>query len=94
MVKYEWDPAKARSNLAKHGVEFEFACDVFNDPFAVERFDDAVDHGEDRYIIIGLAHGVVVLTVVYGDRDEDVIRIISARRATPRERDDYEKQKI
>lgn len=91
-MKFEWDQAKARSNLDKHGVSFEFACGVFADPFAVERFDDTRPGGEDRYIIIGSADGVIILMVVYTDR-EDVTRIISARRATRRERNDYEQQK-
>jgi uncharacterized protein len=91
-MRFEWDPAKAKSNLDKHGVSFEFACGVFADPFAIERFDDQRTGDEDRYIIIGSADGVIVLLVVYTDR-ENVTQIISARRATRRERNDYEDQK-
>ena len=84
---FEWDEAKAAENYAKHGVSFEIAKLVFNDPFAVERLDDREDYGEDRFILIGLAEGAV-LTVVYAERSGR-IRIISARQATKQEQDDY-----
>jgi uncharacterized protein len=85
--KFEWDKTKAAENYAKHGVSFELATAVFNDPFAVELLDDREDYGEDRLILIGLAEGAV-LTVVYTERGGR-IRIISARQATRREQDDY-----
>jgi uncharacterized protein len=84
---FEWDEAKAVENYAKHGVSFETAAKVFGDPFGVERLDDREDYGEARFILIGTADEAV-LTVVYTERD-DRIRIISARRATKREQDDY-----
>jgi uncharacterized DUF497 family protein len=84
---FEWDEAKAAENDAKHGVSFETARAVFRDPFAVERLDDREDYGEDRFILIGMADGVV-LTVVYTERDGR-IRLISARRAIKNEQDDY-----
>ena len=84
---FEWDESKASENYTKHGVDFEMAMKVFRDPFAVERLDDRGDYGEERFILIGAAEGVV-LTVVYTDRDGR-IRIISARRATRHEQDDY-----
>jgi uncharacterized DUF497 family protein len=84
---FEWDEAKAAENYAKHGVSFELAAKVFNDPFAVERLDDREDYGEDRFILIGAADDTV-LTVVYAERN-DRFRIISARHATRREQDDY-----
>jgi uncharacterized DUF497 family protein len=84
---FEWDKTKAAENYAKHGVSFELATAVFNDPFAVELLDDREDYGEDRLILIGLAEGAV-LTVVYTERGGR-IRIISARQATRREQDDY-----
>jgi hypothetical protein len=84
---FEWDEAKAVENDTKHGVSFETARAVFRDPFAVERFDDREDYGEDRFILIGMAEGVV-LTVVYTERDSR-IRLISARHATKHEQDDY-----
>lgn len=90
MVSFEWDEKKAAENYATHGVSFQFATRVFKDPFAVERIDDRHDYGEERYILIGMA-GDVVLFVVYTEREER-IRLISARRATKLEQEDYEKQ--
>jgi uncharacterized DUF497 family protein len=84
---FEWDDAKAAENYAKHGVDFETARQVFRDPFAVERTDDREHYGEDRFTLTGIADGVV-LTVVYTERDGR-LRLISARRATRREQDDY-----
>ncbi len=75
----EWDPAKANSNLVKHGVSFELACSVFKDPFAVEWQDDSQDYGEDRFLILGMVEGRV-LHVTYVERNGNV-RLISARRA-------------
>ena len=66
--EFELDAPKARSNLAKHGVSFEGACLVFDDAFALERVDITSDTGETRYIITGMANGVL-LTVVYTERD-------------------------
>lgn len=86
-VRFEWDEAKAAENHAKHGVSFERSTEVFNDPFAIERLDDREDYREDRFILIGMAGGVV-LTVVYTERNGR-IRIISARQATRQEQDDY-----
>ena len=84
---FEWDEAKAAENYTKHGVSFETAAEVFTDPFAIERLDDREHYGEDRFILIGMAEGAV-LTVVYTERD-DRLRLISARRATRVEQDDY-----
>ena len=64
---------------------------VFKDPFAIERLDDREDYGEARFVLIGMAEGNVVLFVAYTGR-EDLIRIISARRATQNEQDDYFQQ--
>ena len=86
-IEFEWDEAKARENYAKHGVSFDVAKEVFRDPFAVERFDDRGSYGEDRFILIGTAEGVI-LTVVYTERG-DRTRLVSARRATRHEQDDY-----
>jgi uncharacterized DUF497 family protein len=84
---FEWDEAKAAENYAKHGVSFETAIKVFRDPFAIERLDDRDDYGEERFILIGTAEEGVV-TVVYTERNGR-FRIISARRATRHEQDDY-----
>ncbi len=91
-LKFEWDDAKAQANLRAHGVGFDLAKKVFNDPFAIERLDDRMDYGgEERFVTVGMAEGTILLFVVHtecGDR----IRIISARRATQYEQDDYFQQ--
>jgi uncharacterized DUF497 family protein len=84
---FEWDGTKAAENQAKHGVSFELAIQVFLDPFGIERLDDRADYGEERFILIGIAEGIV-LTVAYTERNGR-IRIISARQATKHEQDDY-----
>ncbi len=90
-LEFEWHAAKAEGNLQTHGVSFELARTVFKDPFAIERLDDREDYGEERFVIIGMAEGPVLLFVAYTERDER-IRIISARRVTQREQDDYFRQ--
>ena len=90
-MEFEWNDAKAKANLDAHGVSFELAKTVFSDPFGIERLDDREDYGEARFVIIGMADGRVLLFVAYTERDER-IRIISARRATQREQDDYFRQ--
>ncbi len=90
-LEFEWDKVKAEANLRRHGVSFELAMTVFTDAFAVERLDDREDYGEPRFVIIGRAKGDVVLFVAYTER-EDRIRIISARRATQLEEQDYLRQ--
>ena len=86
MIHFEWDPVKDRINIMKHGVSFEEASTVFYDSNAI-LFDDP-DHStrEDRFLILGIsrkAH-ICIVSHCYRDKDE-VIRIISARRATKRE---------
>ncbi len=90
-LEFEWHDAKAEANLEAHGVSFDLAKTVFKDPFAVERLDEREDYGEERFIVIGRAVGEVVLFVAYAEREER-IRIISARRATQYEQDDYFQQ--
>ncbi|MBM4084515.1 MAG: BrnT family toxin [Planctomycetes bacterium] len=89
-VTFEWDPNKAALNLRKHGVSFDEASTVFDDPLA--RIFDDEDHSaaEAREIIIGHSIADRLLIVSFTERSEDVIRIISARRASRRERRDYE----
>lgn len=84
---FEWDGAKARSNLAKHGVSFEVARRAFDDVFASDRLDLGSEPGEDRYVITGMVNGIL-LTVVYTERG-DRIRIISGRKATTHEEREY-----
>jgi uncharacterized DUF497 family protein len=74
-MDFEWDDAKAKANFRAHGVSFELAETVFKDAFAIDRLDDRKDYGEQRFIIIGMADGQVLLFVAYTERD-DRIRII------------------
>ena len=90
-LEFEWHAAKAEANLQSHGVSFELAKTVFKDVFAIERIDDRRDYGEQRFVIIGMAEGNVLLFVAYTEREQR-IRIISARRATQLEQDDYYRQ--
>lgn len=90
-MEFEWDDAKAHANVRAHGVAFELARTVFRDPFAIERLDDRKDYGEPRFVLIGMAEGRILLFGAYTERDEK-IRIISARRATQYEQDDYFRQ--
>jgi len=82
--EFEWDDRKAANNLARHGVGFETARDVFDDAQAIEIEDRRWNYGEDRYVMIGMA-GQQLLAVAYTFRGQRV-RIISARRAEPFER--------
>ena len=86
-MDFEWDPRKAKANKAKHGVDFELAKDVFRDPSCLSSLDDGSED-EERCRIIGLAGGKVLL-VVFTERSNNVIRIISAREANKREERDY-----
>jgi uncharacterized protein len=89
-LEFEWHNAKAEANFRTHGVSFDLAKTVFKDPFAIERLDDREDYGEERFVIIGMAKGNILLFVAYAERkNNESIRLISARRATQYEQDDY-----
>ncbi|HHP7231765.1 MAG TPA: BrnT family toxin [Xenococcaceae cyanobacterium] len=85
-MEFEWDENKRQSNLSKHGIDFVDAAKIFNRP-VLERVDNRYDYEETRIVALGEVNGVV-LFVVYTWRGE-VRRIISARRATKRERNKY-----
>jgi uncharacterized DUF497 family protein len=87
-VQFEWDAQKAAENLAKHGVSFDEASTVFGAPLAGTILDPRHSSGE-RSITIGVSTSQRLIVVAHTDRD-DRVRIISARRATRRERRDYE----
>ena len=89
MLEFEWNPDKAASNAAKHGVSFEEAATVFGDPLSLTVYDPDHSQDEDRYITMGSSVDNRLLLVSHTDR-EDRIRIISARLATRRERKAYE----
>ena len=91
MIKFEWNPAKAASNLKKHGVSFEEAQTVFYDEFAVQFYDEPHSAEEDRFLMLGMSSGAHLLLVCHCERDGgDIIRIISARKATKQESSYYE----
>jgi uncharacterized DUF497 family protein len=90
-MEFEWDENKAETNLAKHKVAFDEAATVFGDPLSVTFPDPDHSIDEDRYITIGTSDRDRVLIVSHTDR-EDRIRIISARKATRRERKAYEEE--
>lgn len=86
MIKFEWHPSKAAANLKKHQVSFEEAQTVFYDDFAVQFFDDEHSQEEDRFLLLGMSVHSKLLLVCHCERQGgEVIRIISARKATKRE---------
>lgn len=95
-MQFRWDPEKAASNYRKHGIHFEEATEVFQDPLHLS-VQDRVEDGEMRWQTIGQVYGVIILLVAHTIQDEETeegpvetIRIISARRATTAERKRYE----
>ena len=89
---FEWDDNKARSNQAKHGVSFKEAATVFGDSLSLTIPDSAHSQAEHRFVIIGQSHQRKLLVVVHTERGDN-IRVISARRASRRERTAYEESK-
>ena len=85
----EWDPVKARTNRRKHGITFEEAATVFNDPLSSTILDPSYSEIEERFVIIGQSIQGRLLVVVHTDRDDN-IRIISTRVANTHERKTYE----
>lgn len=90
MIKFEWDPRKDSANQRKHGVSFEEAQSVFFDENAFQFYDEHHSEHEDRFIMLGLSIRSRVLVVCHCERESgNVIRIISARKATRSERQYY-----
>jgi hypothetical protein len=96
LYDFEWDPAKALSNLQKHGVSFEDAATVFLDAQALTVYDAASSQDEQRWFTLGFDVGGKLLAVAHTHQDIALgrarVRIISARRATRRERRNYEQE--
>lgn len=88
-MKFEWDQNKASFNISKHGISFDEAKSVFDDPLYIDFFDPDHSIDEHRYIILGRSLNKRLLLVAYTER-EDIIRIISARETSRKERRDYE----
>ncbi len=89
-LKFEWDERKNRENQRKHGVSFEEARSVFYDQQAVEFYDDEHEEMEDRFLLLGVSGRLRILMVCHCLRQNgDMIRIISARKATKNEEREY-----
>jgi uncharacterized DUF497 family protein len=90
IIHFEWDPRKAALNMRKHGVSFEEARTVFFDDYAKVIDDPDHSESEDRFILLGVSSALRLLLVCHCYRQGDsVIRIISARKASPRESKQY-----
>jgi uncharacterized DUF497 family protein len=91
-VKFEWDPRKAAANTRKHGVSFEEAATAFKDTLGRASADRLHSEKEQRLILVGMSGRQRLLLVVFTERG-DILRIISARQPTKRERDSYERRR-
>jgi len=92
-LKFEWNEEKSTQNLQKHGVSFEEAKEVFEDPFHISKLDHRFDYFEERWITLGSTKKdkiLVVANMFFDENGEEIIRIISARRANQKERKFYE----
>ncbi len=97
-MKFEWDDNKNRANIVKHGIDFEQAQTIFNDPFLLVFFDERQEYNELREIAIGrmplVTQGTsIIVIVVYTERN-GITRLISARKANKSERRRYEQGKL
>jgi uncharacterized protein len=90
-MEFEWDADKATLNEEKHGISFHEAATIFGDPLSMTYYDPNHSSDEDRYITIGTSQSGRLLIVSHTDRGE-AVRIISARKATARERRQYEEE--
>ena len=89
-LQFDWDPKKDAANQRKHGVSFEEASTVFSDEHALLIDDPGHSEEEERFILLGLSAGLRTLVVCHCYREEhDVIRLISARKASRKERETY-----
>lgn len=95
-MRFEWDPAKAHLNVHKHGITFDLATQVFDDPFHI-LVQDRIENREERWQTIGQVRDLNILLVAHTIVDtegDEIVRIISARRADSRERRLYEREKL
>jgi uncharacterized DUF497 family protein len=89
MLIFEWDFKKAKTNIEKHGVSFEEASTAFRDPLSLTIDDPLHSRDEERLVLIGMSYNNHLLVIVHTERGDN-IRIISARKATKKERKYYE----
>jgi len=93
-MKYEWNEEKNISNQKKHGISFDEAKEVFEDVLQISKLDQRFNDFEERWITIGTTSKYKILVVAnlfFTDEGEEIIRIISARKANKKERESYEK---
>ena len=88
-MMFDWDDAKAEANKKKHGISFAEAATAFSDPNAIEFLDDKSSDKEERWILVGLSAKSQVVLVIFVEREEKIIRIISARKAVKDEINQY-----
>lgn len=97
-MEFEWDEQKNRANITKHGIDFEQAKALFDDPYLVSRVDERFEYGEVREVSIGqmplVTQGQTLIVLVVHTERNGITRIISARKATKQERRLYEEGKI
>lgn len=89
---FDWDPEKSAENSAKHGISFDQAIKAFDDPEALYFSDPAHSDGELREKLLGAADDIGLILVVFTERHGDIVRIISAREATKKEKQFYAKK--
>ncbi len=91
MIKFEWNTVKATANQKKHGISFEEAQSVFYDEFALQFFDEDNSGSENRFLMLGFSDKARLLIVCHCERDQgNIIRIISARKATKNESNHFQ----
>ncbi len=93
-MKFLWDEKKSKSNKFKHGISFEEAKTVFLDEYARLKHDPDHSIDENRYLLLGLSSSLKILVIVYTVIEDEIIRLISARKATRRETKQYRRFKI
>lgn len=89
MVKFEWDNNKNQINIVKHDISFKDACSIFQDPNILSMLDEKHSTIEERWISLGINKQANILVVVHTERKNNIIRLISARKATPKEQKVY-----
>lgn len=93
-MHFEWDENKNKENIKKHGVSFQDAQEVFDDPFHLSLLDKRFDYFDERWITIGITKGQQIVVVghlyYFDERGEEIVRIITARKGTKKERENYE----
>lgn len=89
-LRFEWDPAKAQANLKKHGISFEEAASVFDDAYAAFQTDELHSNDELREWVVGYSNRNRLILVTFIERETNLIRIITARKPTTKERTIYE----